>query len=94
MAIIGGGAAGMMSAAAINENNPGVEVFLIEKNESFGKKVLISGGGRCNITTGITDIKTVLKNYPRGEKFLTPAMHCFSPSAVRAWFLARGVPQK
>ena len=84
----------MMSAAAINENNPGVEVFLIEKNESFGKKVLISGGGRCNITTGITDIKTVLKNYPRGEKFLTPAMHCFSPSAVRAWFLARGVPQK
>lgn len=94
VAIIGGGAAGMMAAATINENNPEIEVFLIEKNESLGKKVLISGGGRCNITTGITDIKTVLKNYPRGEKFLTPAMHCFSPSDVCAWFLARGVPQK
>lgn len=94
VAIIGGGAAGMMSAATINENNPEVEVFLIEKNESLGKKVLISGGGRCNITTGITDIKIALKNYPRGEKFLTSAMHYFSPLAVRAWFLARGVPQK
>ncbi|MBU1146198.1 NAD(P)/FAD-dependent oxidoreductase [Patescibacteria group bacterium] len=94
VAIIGGGAAGMMAAATINEVNPGIEVFLIEKNESLGKKVLISGGGRCNITTGIEDIKIVLKNYPRGEKFLTPAMHCFSPLDVRDWFGAHGVPQK
>lgn len=84
----------MMAAATINEDNPEIEVFLIEKNESLGKKVLISGGGRCNITTGITDIKTVLKNYPRGEKFLTPAMHCFSPLDVREWFGAHGVPQQ
>jgi len=94
VAIIGGGAAGMMAAATINESNPEVEVFLVEKNESLGKKVLISGGGRCNITTGITDVKTVLKNYPRGEKFLTPAMHYFSPSDVCDWFGAHGVPQK
>jgi len=94
VAIIGGGAAGMMAAATINENNPEVEVFLIEKNESLGKKVLISGGGRCNITTGIADIKIVLKNYPRGEKFLTPAMHRFSPSDVRDWFLSHGIPQQ
>lgn len=94
VAIIGGGAAGMMSAATINEKNPETEVFLIEKNELLGKKVLISGGGRCNITTGITDIKTALKNYSRGEKFLTSAMHCFPPSAVRDWFLEYGVPQK
>ena len=84
----------MMAAATINESNPEVEVFLVEKNESLGKKVLISGGGRCNITTGITDVKTVLKNYPRGEKFLTPAMHCFSPSDVREWFQVHGVPQQ
>ncbi len=86
VAIIGGGAAGMMAAATINELDPKIEVFLIERNESLGKKVIISGGGRCNVTTGIEDIKTVLQNYPRGEKFLMSAMHAFSPAEVRAWF--------
>jgi predicted Rossmann fold flavoprotein len=94
IAVIGGGAAGMMAAATINETNPEAEVFLIEKNDSLGKKVIISGGGRCNVTTGITDIKTVLKKYPRGEKFLISAMHQFSPEDVYGWFEARGVPLK
>ncbi len=94
IAVIGGGAAGMMAAATINESNPEAEVFLIEKNDSLGKKVIISGGGRCNVTTGITDIKTVLKKYPRGEKFLISAMHQFSPEDVYSWFEAHGVPLK
>jgi predicted Rossmann fold flavoprotein len=94
IAIIGGGAAGMMCAAAINEQNPKAEVFLIEKNDSLGKKVIISGGGRCNLTTGIEDVKIVLNNYPRGNKFLNSAMRHFPPSAVRQWFEEHGVPVK
>ena len=61
IAIIGGGAAGMMAAATINEANPKAEVFLLEKNAELGKKVIISGGGRCNVTTGLEDIKEVLQ---------------------------------
>lgn len=90
--IIGGGAAGMMCAATIRELNPRTSVFLFEKNDILGKKVLISGGGRCNVTTGLTDIKAVLKKYPRGEKFLTTAMFNFSPSDVYTWFEEHGVP--
>lgn len=94
IAIIGGGAAGMMAAATINETNPELEVFLIEKNDSLGKKVIISGGGRCNVTTGIEDIKMVLTKYPRGAKFLNSAMHLFPPASVRNWFESHGVPLK
>lgn len=94
VAIIGGGAAGMMAAATINEQSPETEVFLIEKNDGLGKKVIISGGGRCNVTTGITDLKIVTKKYPRGEKFLISSMHGFSPEDVRAWFEAHGVSLK
>ncbi len=94
IAIIGAGAAGMMAAATINETSPRTKVFLIEKNDSPGKKVIISGGGRCNVTTGFEDVKTLLTNYPRGSKFLISAMHRFPPLAVRAWFEAHGVPLK
>lgn len=94
IAIIGAGAAGMMAAATINEQSPDTEVFLIEKNDGLGKKVIISGGGRCNVTTGITDLKVVTKKYPRGEKFLISSLHRFSPEDVRNWFEAHGVPLK
>ena len=92
--IIGGGAAGLMAAAAAHEADPRAEIFLIERNDGLGKKVIISGGGRCNVTTGIFDIKKVLTRYPRGSKFLSSAMHLFSPERVYAWFEAHGVPLK
>jgi len=94
IAIIGGGAAGMMCAATVNEEYPDVEVFLFEKNPGLGKKVLISGGGRCNVTTGIDDLSIVAKKYPRGEKFLRPILHRFTPSDVCTWFESHGVPLK
>lgn len=94
VAIIGGGAAGLMAAATLSETASETEVILIEKNNGLGKKVLISGGGRCNVTTGIMDVKTVLKKYPRGEKFLSSAMHQFPPSDVCAWFEEHDVPLK
>jgi predicted Rossmann fold flavoprotein len=94
LAILGGGAAGMLAAATVNEFYPEIEIFLIEKNDSLGKKVVISGGGRCNVTTGITNIQTVLSKYPRGNKFLTTAMYNFSPSEVYTWFEDHGIPLK
>ncbi|HCC83750.1 TPA: hypothetical protein DEP96_02790 [Candidatus Uhrbacteria bacterium] len=94
IAIIGGGAAGLMATASALETNPDAEVFLIERNDGLGKKVIISGGGRCNVTTGIHDIKTVLSKYPRGHKFLATAMHSFPPADVYKWFEFHGVPLK
>ena len=94
VAIIGAGAAGLMTAATILELHPEVEVFLIEKNNGLGKKVIISGGGRCNVTTGVQDIRSVLGKYPRGAHFLSASMHQFSPEMVFAWFEMHGVPLK
>ncbi len=94
IAIIGGGAAGLMAAASALETNPDADVVLVERNPSLGKKVVISGGGRCNLTTGLDDVREVLTRYPRGGKFLTSAVHQFPPAAVRAWFEANGVPTK
>ncbi|WKZ29344.1 MAG: NAD(P)/FAD-dependent oxidoreductase [Patescibacteria group bacterium] len=94
IAIVGAGAAGLMAAATIHEHNPKAEVFLIEKNNGLGKKVIISGGGRCNVTTGLRDIREVLSKYPRGGKFLNSVMRRFPPEAVYDWFEAHGVPLK
>ncbi len=94
IAIVGAGAAGLMCAATIIEQNSTAEVFLIEQNDGLGKKVIISGGGRCNVTTGIQDIRTVLTKYPRGGKFIISAMNAFPPSAVYEWFESHSVPLK
>ncbi|MCE9586103.1 NAD(P)/FAD-dependent oxidoreductase [Candidatus Uhrbacteria bacterium] len=92
--IVGGGAAGLMAAATILETAPETELFLVDRNNGLGKKVIISGGGRCNVTTGIQDVRTVLTRYPRGGKFLSKAMYHFPPADVFAWFEAHGVPLK
>ncbi|HLG25553.1 MAG TPA: NAD(P)/FAD-dependent oxidoreductase [Candidatus Gracilibacteria bacterium] len=92
--IIGGGAAGMMAALAVQEFCQRATVLLFEKNAYLGAKVIISGGGRCNVTTGIKDVRKLLENYPRGAKFLMSAMFRFPPEAVMAWFEDHGVPLK
>ena len=93
--IIGAGAAGLMSAAsALEYGRVGDEVILFEKNPKIGKKILITGGGRCNVTTGIRDIEEVLKKYPRGGKFLSFAMHEFSPLDMYKWVEKHNVKLK
>lgn len=92
--IVGGGAAGMMAAVAALETNPEAEVTLLEKNPGLGSKVLISGGGRCNVTTGFHDPRALVERYPRGGKFLQSAFHRFSPQMVMDWFETHGVPLK
>jgi hypothetical protein len=82
IAIIGGGAAGMVAAVLAKQTLANAEIVLFEKNLNLGAKVAISGGGRCNVTTGIQDLTRVLSKYPRGAKFLRYAMHSFSPEMV------------
>ena len=92
--IIGGGAAGMMAAWSVSQNYPDANVVLFEKNKNLGAKVIISGGGRCNLTTGIERVSDVLKNYPRGAKFLKHAIYSMPPVEVRQFFEDLGVPTK
>ena len=94
IAVIGGGAAGLMVISTLIEKKINAEIYLFEKNDVLGKKVSISGGGRCNVTTGITDKKELLLNYIRGNKFLIPALLAFSPEEVMNWFQGNGVPLK
>ena len=65
--VVGGGPAGMMAAIASAKN--GNEVKLIEKNSSLGKKILITGKGRCNITSSV-DMEDFIKNIPGNGRFL------------------------
>jgi hypothetical protein len=102
IAIIGGGAAGMMAAATLAEATKATtrkatrepEIFLIERNFDLGTKVLLTGGGRCNVTTGLDDIKEIADRYPRGGKFLMHALYNFPPILIRDFFESHGVPLK
>ena len=67
IAIVGGGASGLI--AAYSAIKTGAKVILFEKNEKLGKKLYITGKGRCNITNDC-DINTFLENVPRNAKFL------------------------
>jgi len=90
-AVIGGGAAGMM--AAITAARRGRSVALIEHNPFCGKKLRITGKGRCNVCNNC-DIKTFLKNVPTNGKFLYSALNRFSPDDTMAYFESLGVPLK
>jgi predicted flavoprotein YhiN len=79
IAIIGAGAAGLMTAATILEHteNQEYQIHLFEKNKTPGNKVIISGGGRCNVTTSITDKKILETKYTRGWDFIKKAFGKF-----------------
>lgn len=95
IAIIGGGAAGMMAGLSILENTQGnLQVKLFEKNRQLGAKVIISGGGRCNLTTGIEDKKVLLSKYTRGEDFIKFALGKYNPKKIREFFEKHGVKTK
>lgn len=89
--VVGGGAAGLMAAGSAAEN--GAHVTLFETNEKVGRKLFITGKGRCNVCNNC-DAQTVLQNVPVNPRFLYSALDCFSPSDVMAFFQAHGVPLK
>ncbi len=66
--VIGGGPAGMMAAGRAAER--GRSVLLLEKNPNLGKKLLITGGGRCNVTNNKPVVRTILAKYKESDKLL------------------------
>ena len=91
VAVIGAGASGLMAAyaAAINGN----EVTLFEKNEKCGKKIYITGKGRCNLTNAVSP-QEFLQNVVHNSKFLTGAIYRFSPDDTMSFFEERGLRLK
>ena len=81
--VVGGGPAGMF--AAITAAGGGANVVLLERNGRLGKKLLITGKGRCNVTNDCT-AEEVLQNTPRNGRFLYSAMTAFPPEKTKAFF--------
>lgn len=91
LAIIGGGAAGM--AAAVFASERGVRTVVIEHNRQLGKKLAITGKGRCNVTNN-SDNDNIMKNIPTGSRFLYSALAGFSAYDTMSFFEGLGVPLK
>lgn len=89
--IVGGGAAGLMAAYAAAKN--GHKVVLFEKNEKLGKKIYITGKGRCNFTNDVSPDE-FLQNVVRGERFLRGAIYSFSSQKTIDFFENNGLSVK
>ena len=89
--VIGGGPAGMF--AAITAAKKGERVLLLEANDRLGKKLLITGKGRCNVTNNCTS-EEVLRNVPRNARFLYSAMDAFPPAAIISFLEENGCALK
>ena len=89
--VIGGGPAGMFAAITAAKN--GSRVLLLEKNSRLGKKLLITGKGRCNVTNNCS-AQEVLQNTPRNGRFLFSAMVAFPPEKTISFFETNGCPLK
>ncbi len=92
VAVIGGGPAGMMTAGRAAER--GAKVLLIEKNDILGKKLLITGGGRCNVTNAEFDVRTFLSKFKRNDKFLFSAFSQFEVKDAFDFFHLRKMDTK
>ena len=89
--VIGGGAAGMMAAFAAAGN--GIDVELLEKNEKLGKKIYITGKGRCNVTNDC-EPDTFFSNVVSNPKFLYSAFYSFAPTQMIDLLQENGCPLK
>ena len=89
--VIGGGPAGLF--AAITAARKGAKVLLLERNDRMGKKLLITGKGRCNVTNDC-DAQEVLQNVPKNGRFLFSAMAAYPPASVKKFFEDLGCPLK
>ena len=86
--VVGGGAAGMMAACAAA--GEGAKVLLLEKNDKLGKKIYITGKGRCNYTN-CCETEDFFRHVPCNPRFLYSSIYGFDPRAVMDWFEARGL---
>ena len=92
LAVVGAGPAGMMAAGTAAES--GAKVILIEKNQELGKKLLLTGNGRCNITNAEFNLRKLVENYGKNGKFLFHAFSVFGPKEVINFFKGLGVKIK
>lgn len=90
--IIGAGPAGLMAAITAAQHN-NANVTLVEKNERAGRKLMITGKGRCNVTNNC-DIDTLLMNVAKNPRFMYSAFSAFPSSSVIDFFVNAGVPLK
>ena len=89
--VVGGGAAGMF--AAIGASQRGKNVLLLERNDRLGKKLRITGKGRCNVTNNCAPDE-MFQNIPRNSRFLYSALTAFPPRAAMEFFTSMGCPLK
>lgn len=89
--VVGGGAAGMM--AALSAKNADTRVILLEKNEKLGKKLFITGKGRCNVTNA-ADMDILFENVCTNPKFLYSAFYQYDNRAVMDFLEQNGCPLK
>jgi predicted Rossmann fold flavoprotein len=92
LVVIGGGPAGMMSAGRAAEL--GARVLILEKNESLGKKLLITGGGRCNVTNSEFDTRVFLSKFKDNDKFLFSPFSQYGVLETLDFFHTRGMLTK
>lgn len=90
--VVGGGPAGMM--AAISASQKGAKVILVEKNQTLGKKLLITGGGRCNVTNAEFDDRKLLAKFRGQGKFLFSAFDKWNVESTLEFFHTRNMPTK
>lgn len=89
--IIGAGPAGIMSAISSKIHNPSSQVILIERNDQIGKKLRLTGGGRCNVTANLPN-ETVIEYTPKNGKFLYSSLENFNPIDIQSFFTSEGCP--
>ena len=84
--VVGGGAAGLM--CSLNSAERGLDTVLLEPNAKLGRKLRITGKGRCNVTNNC-EIREVLSNIPGDGRFLYSSLNAFPPSKVMEFFESR-----
>lgn len=90
--VIGGGAAGMMAAGTASKR--GLKTILFERNEKVGRKLMITGKGRCNVTNDCESMDELIKNVVSNGKFMYSSFSSFSPRDTMEFFEKRGVKLK
>jgi len=98
LVVIGGGPAGMMAAGRAaekaHEEKRATKILLLEKNAGLGKKLLITGGGRCNVTNAETDTRKLLSRFKDSDKFLFSAFAQYGVTETLGFFHAHNMPTK
>ena len=90
IAVIGGGPGGIMAAISARNANPKSRICILEKNNSLGRKLLLTGNGRCNYTTSL-DLNELINSFGKQGRFFFEAFNSFSNKDLIEFFKLRGI---